>query len=68
MRLSLKYIIAFLVLLATEIYIAIYVHDSFIRHYLGDSIVVVLIYVFIMGLFNIPRSFKSKNITALTVL
>ncbi|TVZ22070.1 uncharacterized protein DUF2809 [Dokdonia sp. Hel_I_63] len=68
MRLSLKYIIAFLVLLAMEIFIAIYVHDDFIRPYLGDSIVVVLIYVLIMGLFNIPRSFKSKNITALAVL
>ena len=68
MRLSIKYIIAFLVLLATEIFIAIYVHDNFIRPYLGDSIVVVLIYVLIMGLFNIPRSFKSKNITALAVL
>ncbi|WP_405227210.1 DUF2809 domain-containing protein [Dokdonia sp. Asnod1-B02] len=68
MRLSLKYIIAFLVLLATEIFIAIYVHDDFIRPYLGDSIVVVLIYVLIMGLFNIPRSFESKNMTALAVL
>ena len=68
MRLTLKYIIAFLILLATEIYIALYVHDNFIRPYLGDSIVVVLIYVLIMGLFSIPRSFKSKNITALTVL
>jgi len=68
MRLSLKYIIAFLVLLATEIYIAIHVHDNFIRPYLGDSIVVVLIYVLIMGLFAIPRSFKSKSITAFLVL
>lgn len=68
MRLSIKYIIAFLVLLATEIFIAIYVHDNFIRPYLGDSIVVALIYVLIMGLFNIPRSFKSKKITALAVL
>ena len=68
MKISAKYIIAFLILLAMEIFIAIYVHDNFIRPYLGDSIVVVLIYVLIMGLFNIPRSFKSKNITALAVL
>ncbi len=68
MKISAKYIITFLVLLATEIFIAIYVHDDFIRPYLGDSIVVVLIYVLLMGLFNIPRSFKSKNITALAVL
>lgn len=35
------------ILFITELIIALYVHDSFIRPYLGDVLVVVLIYVFI---------------------
>lgn len=39
-----KYLIAFIILLCIEILIAIYVHDTFIRPYVGDLLVVVVLY------------------------
>lgn len=38
---------AFVVLLAVEIFIALFVHDSFVRPYIGDVLVVIVIYYFI---------------------
>lgn len=35
------------ILLITEVLIALYVHDSFIRPYIGDVLVVIVIYTFI---------------------
>lgn len=40
----LKYGMAFLVFFITEVLIALYVHDSFIRPYVGDILVVILLY------------------------
>lgn len=40
------YFIATLILLIVEILIALYVHDDFIRPYVGDAIVVIVIYTF----------------------
>ncbi len=40
----LLYGISFLALLVIEIIIALYVHDSFIRPYLGDVLVVIVLY------------------------
>ncbi|ADZ83675.1 ribosomal maturation YjgA family protein [Cellulosilyticum lentocellum] len=39
-----KYLIAFTILLCIEILIAICVHDTFIRPYVGDLLVVVVLY------------------------
>lgn len=36
MKKRLPYIIAFVILLVTEIYIGVFVHDKFIRPYVGD--------------------------------
>jgi hypothetical protein len=41
------YAIAFLMLLMIEIVIAIYVHDDFIRPYIGDVLVVGVVYLFV---------------------
>ena len=41
------YLIATLILLIIEVLIALYVHDDFIRPYVGDAIVVIVIYTFI---------------------
>ncbi len=41
------YAIAFLILLMVEIVIAIYVHDDFIRPYVGDVLVVGVVYLFV---------------------
>lgn len=38
---------AFIVLLAVEIFIALFVHDSFVRPYIGDVLVVIVLYYFI---------------------
>ncbi len=39
------YAIAFLILLAVEVIIAVYIHDRLIRPYLGDVLVVVVLYL-----------------------
>lgn len=42
-----KYSVTFLMLLMTEVLIALYVHDNFIRPYIGDVLVVIVVYCFI---------------------
>lgn len=46
-RQRLRYAAAFVVLLMIECYIALFVRDAFIRPYIGDVLVVVLIYCLI---------------------
>ena len=41
------YAIATMILLLVEVLIALYVHDAFVRPYVGDMLVVVVIYTFI---------------------
>ncbi len=41
------YLITFLLLLLTEVLIALFVNDSFIRPYLGDVLVIILICTFL---------------------
>ena len=47
MRKRLFYLTAALVLFAVEFCIALFVHDSFVRPFVGDVLVVILIYTFI---------------------
>ena len=47
------YLISFILLLLIETGIAIWVKDDFIRPYLGDFLVVILIYCFLMFLWRI---------------
>ncbi len=58
-----KYFILTILLLSIEICIALFVHDNFIRPYIGDVLVVILIYCFIKSFINLP-----PNITAIAVL
>lgn len=44
MKKRIFYIISFLVIFCIEVFIALYVRDSFIRPYMGDALVVVLVY------------------------
>ena len=46
-RINVKYAIAFAILLCIEIMIAKYVHDDFVRPYVGDVLIVILIYCFL---------------------
>ena len=47
MKKRIFYIVSFLLILCIEILIALYVHDTIIRPYIGDILVVVLVYCFI---------------------
>ncbi|MDD3036677.1 DUF2809 domain-containing protein [Bacteroides sp.] len=47
MKKRIFYIISFIVIFCVEVLIALYVRDSFIRPYLGDALVVVLVYSFV---------------------
>lgn len=49
-----SYFFLFLLLLLIEILIALFVHDSFIRPYIGDLLVVILIYCLIKSFFIVP--------------
>lgn len=54
LRFHKAYFILFLLLFITEVIIAIFVHDNFIRPYVGDFLVVILIYCFVMALLDAP--------------
>ncbi len=45
-QLRVKYAIVFVLLLFVEVMIALYVHDTFVRPYVGDMLVVILVYSF----------------------
>lgn len=47
MKRRIKYFIAFLALLIIEVLIALYIHDDFIRPYVGDVLVVMVLYCFV---------------------
>ena len=47
MKKRILYLIATLVLLFVEVMIALFVHDSFIRPYVGDMLVVIVVYAFV---------------------
>lgn len=53
-RFSKAYFILTIFLFLTEVLIALYVHDSFIRPYFGDVLVVILIYCFIKSFLKVP--------------
>jgi hypothetical protein len=52
-KIKVKYIILFILILLVEVYIALYVNDRIIRPHIGDFLVVILIYCFLRGIFNI---------------
>ena len=47
------YFLLTLILLTTEILIALFIHDGIIRPYIGDFLVVILIYCFVRSFFKI---------------
>ena len=49
-----KYFLAFVLLFITEVLIARYMHDAFIRPYFGDFLVVILIFCFVKSFLNTP--------------
>ncbi len=61
-RKRLVYFIVFALLLATEVLIALFVHDNFIRPFVGDVIVVILLCAFLRIL--IPEKIKLMPVFA----
>lgn len=55
MKMNYKYLSTFIMLLVVEIYIALFVHDNIIRPFVGDALVVGLIYFFIRSFMRKPR-------------
>ncbi len=47
MKKRIPYAIAFLILFGTEVFIALFVHDRLIRPYIGDMLVVIVLYCFV---------------------
>jgi len=54
LTLNKKYLIIAVILFITEVLIALYTHDRIIRPYVGDYLVVMLIYSFVKAFFNVP--------------
>lgn len=53
-RFNAFYFVLFVAFFVIEVLIALYVRDAFIRPYLGDTFVVILIYCFIRSFLNSP--------------
>ncbi|XZH19983.1 DUF2809 domain-containing protein [Clostridium perfringens] len=60
MKINKRYLATFFILLIIEVFIALFVNDNFIRPYIGDVLVVIVIYTFIRGI--IGRKIKNLPI------
>jgi hypothetical protein len=49
-----NYFVLTVLIFVIEVLIALFVHDGFVRPYLGDVLVVILIYCFIKSFLNVP--------------
>lgn len=54
MSFNLRYFLLTILLFVIEVLIALYSHDSILRAYIGDVLVVILIYCFVKSFFNTP--------------
>lgn len=59
-----KYCYLTVILFLIEVYIAVFVNESFIRPFLGDVLVVILIYCFIRAFSNINSSIVAFSVLA----
>ncbi len=59
-NLRFRYFLGFLLLLFVEVIIALFVHDNFIRPYIGDVLVVFVIYAFVRIIF--PKGVRNLAI------
>ncbi len=64
----LKYFLLALVLFATEIVIALFVRDAFIRPYVGDFLVVILLYCFVRAFFKVSVMQAALGVLAFAFL
>lgn len=59
---------AFALLLAAEVCIALFVHDTFVRPYLGDMLAIVLLYCLGRGVLGLRGRWLTPAVTAAGVL
>ncbi|MBN3924752.1 DUF2809 domain-containing protein [Nostoc sp. NMS4] len=59
-----KYFYFTLILFLIEVCIAVFVNDSFIRPFIGDILVVILLYCFIKAFWNINSSIVALSVFA----
>ncbi|MGL4772602.1 MAG: DUF2809 domain-containing protein [Clostridium sp.] len=50
MKINFKYLVSFVVIFFIEVLIALYINDDFIRPYVGDTLVIVLMYTFVRAI------------------
>jgi len=60
MKKRIRYVMAFIMLLLIEVMIALFIHDRFIRPYIGDVLVVIVLYCFV-------RIFVQKRMRLLSM-
>lgn len=63
-----KYFYFTLILFLIEICIAVFINDSFIRPFIGDVLVVILIYCFVRAFFNIHSSIVALSVFAFSCI
>jgi len=63
-----RYALVFLLLLGVEVLIALFVHDRFVRPYLGDVLVVWVIYAFLRTLWPTGLPWLPAGVTLFAVL
>jgi len=68
MRFHLRYFLLFLSIFVTEVSIAMFVHDDIVRPYLGDLLVVILIYTFVRAFFRISVNSAAAGTLAFAFL
>ncbi len=57
-----------ILLFITEVLIALYVHDDIVRPYIGDLLVVILIYCFVKSFFNFPVFLTAMSVLLFSFL
>lgn len=57
---QIKYLISFIITFFIEVVIAVFIHDNFIRPYLGDVLIIICLYLFCRSIF--PERFKYLSL------
>ena len=66
-RTRLAFLVVAVLILAVEIYIAVCVNGGFVRHYLGNVLAVILLYVLARAIFSVTPSNLALKIFAFAV-
>ena len=64
LRLNKTYLTLAVFIFVIEVLIALYVHDNFIRPYVGDVLVVILMYCFVKSFLDVPALALAGGVLA----